>query len=389
MYQEGKVKIWASILDDLTRKQAHTLATCPVIHGDVALMADAHLGMGATVGSVIPTKDAIIPAAVGVDIGCGMIAVITDRLKSDLPEDLQPLIGKFSRSVPAGVGQAHKKSRANARVKRFFDENPAPVDLDSIKDDLSRRAVRQLGSLGAGNHFLEVCLNVKDQVWVVIHSGSRGVGNILATHHIRVAQRLMNAQGIKLEDRDLAYFMEDSPEGQEYINAMLWAQKYALVNREVMMDAALNDLFEFLGGGKEMDRINCHHNFAAKEVHDGEEVWITRKGAIRAREGDLGVIPGSMGAATYIVEGKGNPDSYNSSAHGAGRKFSRTRAKKTFTTDSLKRWMEGKAWNSNNSKALLDEHPEAYKDIDQVMEDQKDLVTVLHKLHQIVNYKGL
>jgi len=389
MYQEGKVKIWASILDDVTRAQAHTLATCPVIHGDVALMADAHLGRGATVGSVIPTKDAIIPAAVGVDIGCGMIAVITDQLKGDLPEDLRPLIGKFSRSVPAGVGQAHKKSRANARVKKFFDENPPPTNLDSIRKDLSRRAVRQLGSLGSGNHFLEVCLNAEDQVWVVIHSGSRGVGNILASHHIEVARKLMDAQGIKLQDRDLAYFMEDSPEGIEYIDAMLWAQKYALANREVMMDAALADLFEFIGGGKEMDRINCHHNFAAREVHGGEEVWITRKGAIRARQGDLGVIPGSMGTATYIVEGKGNPDSYNSSAHGAGRKFSRGQARRTFTTDSLKEWMEGKVWNHNNSKALLDEHPEAYKDIDQVMEDQKDLVTVIHKLHQIVNYKGL
>jgi tRNA-splicing ligase RtcB len=360
-----------------------------VIHGDVALMADAHLGIGATVGSVIPTKDAIIPAAVGVDIGCGMIAVATDRLKSDLPEDLSPLIGKFSRSVPAGVGQAHKSSRADARVQRFFDENPAPVDLDSIRPELSKRAVRQLGSLGAGNHFLEVCLNVQDQVWVVIHSGSRGVGNILATHHIGVARGLMDQQGIKLQDKDLAYFMEDSPEGQEYIEAMLWGQKYALANREVMMDAALADVFEFIGGGKEMDRINCHHNFSAKEVHGGEEVWITRKGAIRARKGDLGVIPGSMGAASYIVEGKGNPDSYNSSAHGAGRKFSRGQARRTFTADSLERWMKGKAWNQDNSKALLDEHPEAYKDIDQVMEDQKDLVSVLHKLHQIVNYKGL
>jgi RNA-splicing ligase RtcB len=389
MYKEGNVKIWASILDDVTRAQAHTLATCPVIHGDVALMADAHLGIGATVGSVIPTKDAIIPAAVGVDIGCGMIAVATDRVKSDLPEDLSPLIGKFSRSVPAGVGQAHKSSRADARVQRFFDENPAPVDLDSIRPELSQRAVRQLGSLGAGNHFLEVCLNVQDQVWVVIHSGSRGVGNILATHHIGVARGLMDQQGIKLQDKDLAYFMEDSAEGREYIEAMLWGQKYALTNREVMMDAALADLFGFIGGGKEMDRINCHHNFSAKEVHGGEEVWVTRKGAIRARKGDLGVIPGSMGAASYIVEGKGNPDSYNSSAHGAGRKFSRGQARRTFTTDSLETWMKGKAWNQDNSKALLDEHPEAYKDIDQVMEDQKDLVSVLHKLHQIVNYKGL
>ena len=177
MYQEGKVRIWASILDEPTREQAHKMATCPVIHGNVALMADAHLGLGATVGSVIPTKDAIIPAAVGVDIGCGMIAVVTDRLKSDLPEDLFPLIGKFSRSVPAGVAQGHKNSRKNARVERFFDENPAPANLNSIRKDLSRRAIRQLGSLGSGNHFLEVCLNTNDQVWVVIHSGSRGVGN--------------------------------------------------------------------------------------------------------------------------------------------------------------------------------------------------------------------
>ena len=387
MYQEGKVKIWASILDDLTRSQAHTLATCPVIHGHVALMADAHLGMGATVGSVIPTKDAIIPAAVGVDIGCGMIAVVTDRVKNDLPKDLQPLIGKFSRSVPAGVGQGHDSTQSQARA--FFDANPPPVDLDTIRPKLRQRALRQLGSLGAGNHFLEVCLNEQDQVWLVIHSGSRGVGNILAMHHIAVARGLMEDQGIELQDKDLAYFMEDSREGKEYIEAMLWAQRYALANREIMMDAALHDFFEFIDQGEQGERINCHHNFATKETYDGEELWITRKGAIRAGVGDLGVIPGSMGTATYIVEGKGNLESYNSSAHGAGRKFSRTRARKTFTTDSLKEWMEGKAWNRNNSKALLDEHPEAYKDIDQVMKDQEDLVKVLHKLHQIVNYKGL
>ena len=387
MYKEGKVKIWASILDEKTRAQAHVMATCPVIHGDVALMADAHLGLGATVGSVIPTKDAIIPAAVGVDIGCGMIAVLTDRTKADLPDDLQPLIGMFGRSVPAGVGREHQKAQSEGRA--FFDANPPPVDLNTVREGLSQRAVRQMGSLGSGNHFLEVCLSQEGRVWLVVHSGSRGVGNILASHHIAVAKDLMGEHDISLEDRNLAYFMEEWPEGKAYLKAMLWAQDYALANRETMMDASLNDFFGFIGGGSEVERINCHHNFAAKEVHDGEEVWITRKGAIRAEVGDLGVIPGSMGAATFIVEGKGNPESYNSSAHGAGRKFSRTQAKKAFTTDSLKRWMTGKAWNINNPTALLDEHPEAYKDIDQVMEDQKDLVAILHKLHQIVNYKGL
>ena len=387
MYQEGNVRIWASILDDVTRQQAHTLATCPVLHGDVALMADAHLGIGATVGSVIPTKHAILPAAVGVDIGCGMIAVVTNRVKSDLPDDLQALIGKFGRSVPAGVGRAHGKVRAAARA--FFDADPPPVNLDTIRPGLTERARRQLGSLGSGNHFLEVCLNEKDQVWVVIHSGSRAAGNLIATHHIAIARGLMAEQGVALKDKDLAYLMEDSAEGHKYIEAMLWAQRYALANREIMMDAALADVFDLIDGGEEVQRINCHHNFATKEVHGGEEVWITRKGAIRAERGDLGIIPGSMGAATYIVEGKGNPDSYNSSAHGAGRKFSRGHARRTFTTDSLNSWMRGKAWNSKNPKALLDEHPEAYKDIDQVMKDQEDLVSVLHKLHQIVNYKGL
>ena len=385
MYREGNVRIWASILDDVTRQQAHTLATCPVIHGDVALMADAHLGIGATVGSVIPTKNAIVPAAVGVDIGCGMIAVVTDRLKGDLPDDLQPLIGKFGRSVPAGVGQAHGKVQAAARA--FFKTDPPPIDLDTIRPGLTDRARRQLGSLGAGNHFLEVCLNQKDQVWVVIHSGSRGAGNLIASHHIAIAKRLMAEQQIGLKDQNLAYLMENSAEGHEYLEAMLWGQRYALANREIMMDAALADVFDLIGGGKEVQRINCHHNFATKEVHAGEEVWITRKGAIRAQRGDLGIIPGSMGAATYIVEGKGNLDSYNSSAHGA--KFSRGQARRTFTADSLNRWMRGKAWNSNRPDALLDEHPEAYKDIDQVMKDQEDLVSVLHKLHQIVNYKGL
>ncbi len=245
-------------------------------------------------------------------------------------------------------------------------------------------AHKQLGSLGSGNHFAEVCLDENDGVWAVLHSGSRGIGNKLATRHIGLARK----QGQALEDRDLAYFLEGTTEFDEYLEDVLWAQGYALQNRELMMDAMLRELLKFVGAGREIDRINCHHNYTEQESHLDRTLWVTRKGAIRAETGDKGVIPGSMGTRSYIVEGLGNAASYNSSSHGAGRRMSRTQARKTISVDDLVSAMEDRAWQIDSASKLVDEAPMAYKDIDQVMEDQKDLTKILHTLHQIVNYKG-
>ena len=382
----GEVKNWASILDENASRQADMLSRAPGIAGHVALMPDAHLGRGATVGSVIPTDiDTIIPAAVGVDIGCGMIAARLNKTRDDLPDDLTPLVHLFGRSIPAGVGKEHRGPSGGSghssakRAREWFKNNPVP-NTDGLNVP---RGQRQLGTLGSGNHFVEVCLDEDDRVWVVLHSGSRGIGNNIAGMFIKRAKD-ENTQ--KLEDQDLAALR--GPTFEQYIEMMQWAQSYAYANREFMMDAATSDIKSLVDGVREEERINCHHNFAAREVHFGKEVWLTRKGAIKADTGDMGIIPGSMGAATYITNGLGNPDSYKSSAHGAGRQYSRGAAKRTFTVESLSEEMEGKAWNSDSAKALLDEHPSAYKPIDQVMEDQKDLTTAVHTLHQIVNYKG-
>ena len=383
----AEVKNWASILDENTRRQADMLSRAPGIAGHVALMPDAHLGRGATVGSVIPTEiDTIIPAAVGVDIGCGMIAVLLNKTRDDLPEDLTRLVQLFGRSIPAGVGREHQDRSgsesgrsAAKRVEDWFRRNPIP-DPGGLN---VQRSKRQLGTLGSGNHFVEVCVDTRQQVWVVLHSGSRGIGNNIAMSFIK---RAKDENTEKLEDRDLAGLHGSTFE--QYIEMMEWAQLYAYANREFMMDAALADVRIIVDGVREEQRINCHHNFSAREVHFGREVWLTRKGAIKADVGDMGIIPGSMGAATYITSGLGNPESYRSSAHGAGRQYSRGAAKRTFTVESLSDYMKGKAWNSDAAKVLLDEHPEAYKPIDQVMDDQKDLTTAVHTLRQIVNYKG-
>lgn len=380
------VRIWGTDIDQQAILQAERTARLPIVAGHVALMPDAHVGIGATVGSVIPTQNAIIPAAVGVDIGCGMIAVETDLHAEHLPDDMQPLVGKFGRSIPAGVGRRRNlgstgvsDQRITRRARKWMAEHP-----HDLPDGLDKTALSQLGTLGSGNHFLEVCLDEREVVWVVLHSGSRGVGNRLADRHIKLAR----AQELALEDRDLAYFLEGTPEFSAYVADMLWAQTYALENRELMLDAALEDLFTFVGTGHESGRINCHHNFAQREEHDGRRLWITRKGAIRAGKGDLGVIPGSMGTRSYIVRGLGDSESYTSSSHGAGRRMSRGQAKRQLTEESLVEAMKGKAWN-RDAKGLLDEHPLAYKDIDQVMADQKDLVEIVHTLQQVANYKGL
>ena len=380
------IRVWGTDIDQGALVQAERTARLPIMAGHVALMPDAHVGIGATVGSVIPTENAIIPAAVGVDIGCGMIAVETDLHAEHLPDDLQPLVSRFGRSVPAGLGRGRdlkstgaSDQRVTRRAEKWMAEHP-----HELPDGLDKRALSQLGTLGSGNHFLEVCLDEGEVVWVVLHSGSRGVGNRLADRHIKLAR----AQEQALEDKDLAYFLEGTVEFNSYVADMLWAQTYALENRELMLNAALADLFGFVGAGHELGRINCHHNFAQREEHEGRLLWITRKGAIRAANGDMGVIPGSMGTRSYIVRGLGETESYMSSSHGAGRRMSRGQAKRELTEESLVEAMKGKAWNQD-AKGLLDEHPLAYKDIDQVMEAQKDLVEIVHTLRQVANYKGL
>lgn len=380
---QGNVLSWASDIESDTLDQAQKTARMPFIQGHVALMPDAHVGFGSTVGSVIPTKGAIIPSAIGVDIGCGMIAAELPLRASELPDDLTPLLSRFEKAIPAGVGQGD-----NHRVHSLKGLRHRALALD-MGDRLWTKMIRQMGSLGAGNHFVEVCLDEREHVWLVLHSGSRGVGNELAKIHIDGAKDLMARYFIDLEDKDLAYLVEGTPSFDAYIAAMLWAQDYALANREEMMTAAVGEMCDFLSLPLAVEQtINCHHNFTQQEHHHGKNVWLTRKGAIRARVGDLGVIPGSMGTRSYIVEGLGNDASYHSCSHGAGRRMSRSKARKTLTVESFRESMGDRTWQSGMADKLLDEHPDSYKDIDQVMDDQKDLVVVRHTLHQVLNYKG-
>jgi RNA-splicing ligase RtcB len=378
-----KLVSWASEIDPETLRQAEKTARLPIMEGHVALMPDAHVGIGATVGSVIPTKNAVIPSAVGVDIGCGMVAAELDVTEDQLPDTLEPLLVRIEQAIPAGVGKGHDQVARNAHHWLA-----AHMPATELAHDQANRAAKQFGTLGSGNHFFELCIDERSRVWVVLHSGSRGIGNKLATMHINTARRLGKELELRLEDPDLAYFLEGTPEFDAYIGDMLWAQEYARANRDEMMDNAMREVFAFFGFGSETLRINCHHNFTQREVHEGQELWITRKGAIKAGPTDLGVIPGSMGTRSYIVRGKGNPASWTSCSHGAGRRYSRTRAKKLFTTADLAEQMQGKVWLAHRAGALVDEIPTAYKDIDAVMADQADLVEVLHTLYQVLNYKG-
>jgi tRNA-splicing ligase RtcB len=378
-----KLISWASDIDSATLRQAEKTARLPIVEGHVALMPDAHVGIGATVGSVIPTRGAVIPSAVGVDIGCGMVAAELDVTEDQLPDTLEPLLSRIESAIPAGVGKGHDMVANNAD-KWMAAHKPA----SDLAADRATKAARQFGTLGSGNHFFELCVDERGRCWVVLHSGSRGIGNQLARAHIAKARKLARDAMLHLEDMDLAYFVQGTQEFDAYIADMLWAQDYARANRDQMMDNAMREVFAFLGFGQETRRINCHHNFTQPEVHDGRQLWVTRKGAIKADKGDLGVIPGSMGTASYIVAGKGNPESWMSCSHGAGRRHSRTQAKKLFTSADLVTQMAGKVWLSGRAEALVDEIPSAYKDIDQVMADQADLVEVLHTLHQVLNYKG-
>jgi tRNA-splicing ligase RtcB len=378
---------WASLIDEKTIEQARTSSRMPFIHPHLALMPDAHLGLGATVGSVIPTLGAIMPAAVGVDIGCGMIAVKTRFRASDLEgRDLSELRQQIERAIPLSAGRDNRKIVATAE--------PRVVELEALAEKAGFDPAtyaghwrQQLGSLGSGNHFIEISLDENDDVWMFLHSGSRGVGNRIAQHHIKVAQRLAKQWWIELPHPDLAYLVEGTPEFTRYIRELRWAQHFALLNREEMMDRVANQLGRFLETPvEEQERINCHHNFTESERHFGKQVWVSRKGAIMADAGRPGLIPGSMGTASYVVEGRGNPVALNSSPHGAGREYSRSAARKTFTREQLREAMTGIEYRDTD--AFIDEIPQAYKPIDRVMADAADLVTVRHTLRQVVNVKG-
>ncbi len=378
---------WASLLEESTRRQAETTASMPFVRPHLALMPDAHLGKGSTVGSVIPTERAIMPAAVGVDIGCGMQAVRTQFTTADLdPATLPALHASIVRRVPLSAGQYNKRVHDTAA--------PRVEQLTALaaKDDFDPKRYAgnwelQLGSLGSGNHFIEVTVDELDRVWLFLHTGSRGVGNRIATTHIRVAQEQMDRWWITLPDRDLAYLVEGTAEFWAYIRQMRWAQEFARLNREEIMDRCVEALARHVGTAVErQDEINCHHNYTTKETHLGREVWLSRKGAIHAAAGVRGLIPGSMGTASYVVTGKGNAMALQSSPHGAGRNHSRSAARKRFTRESLDAAMAGVAWG--RSDAFLDEHPEAYKPVEVVMQDAEELVSVDHTLRQIVNVKG-
>ncbi|MBE0626811.1 MAG: RtcB family protein [Burkholderiales bacterium] len=389
--QRVPVKIWTDDADANSKRQLENIASLPIIHHHVAAMPDVHLGIGATIGSVIATRAAIIPAAVGVDIGCGMVACRLSLTASQLDErSLKKVFDQISRDVPVGREQ-HSDSRALSGAARPFARRleamtrKHPQLLKSVGKH--SKWVNQMGTLGGGNHFIELCLDESSRVWVMLHSGSRGIGNALATYFIGLARRDMERSMIQLPDRDLAYFEEGSEHFGDYVEAVGWAQEYAMQNRREMVDLVLAALKRHLPGFDVTGEVvNCHHNYVAQEQHYGAYVWLTRKGAIRARAGDLGIIPGSMGARSYIVRGKGNPESFDSCAHGAGRRMSRTAANKQFSAADLVRQTEGVVCRKD--KGVVDEIPGAYKDIDTVMANQSDLVEVLHTLKQVVCVKG-
>lgn len=376
---------FASHLEDAALKQAEATATMPFIYPHVALMPDAHFGLGSSVGTVFGTKGAIIPAAVGVDIGCGMIGVCTNYTASDLEgRDLVTLRDYIERVIPLSPGNYNSTTlKETAKVKVAELEELA--ERDGVDLSHSPTWKRQLGSLGGGNHFIELCLDELDRVWMFLHSGSRGVGNKIAQKHIKIAQA--ECKNEELPDKDFAYLTEGTEEFESYIKELNWAQRFAFLNREEMMDRFARELGFFVDKQlEEVERINCHHNYTVQEEHYGETIWLTRKGAVLADEGTPALIPGSMGTASYVVSGKGNAEALRSAPHGAGRRMSRNQAKKRFSTADLDSRMAGIVYRPG--KEWIDEIPDAYKDIDQVMADAADLVTIRHKLRQIVNVKG-
>lgn len=370
--------------------QIENTAKLPFLYKHVAVMPDTHYGMGATVGTVLATKGAICPAAVGVDIGCGMIAVRTNLKREQIP-DLAKLRASIERSVPMSAGK-FKKDITESAQKRIDELVALAGDIDMDKKFGTNNWKYQLGTLGGGNHFIEICVDESDTIWVTLHSGSRGIGNKIGLHYIKIAQDTCAKYMIELPDRDLAYLVEGTQDFDDYLRDLHWAQKFALLNREEMMDMVLKDISYALYNENghqaefEVERINCHHNFTQIENHFDSNVWVTRKGAIEASEGKMAMIPGSMGTRSYIVCGKGCKMSFNSAPHGAGRRFSRTEARKRYTMEDFDKAMVGIEHRRND--VLLDELPAAYKDIDEVMENAKELVDIKYTLKQILNCKG-
>ena len=380
-------------LEDQARQQLQNIASIPFVGPWVAVMPDVHLGKGATVGSVIPTRGAIIPAAVGVDIGCGMAAVRTTLRASDLPDSLAQLRSGIERSVPVGNGRGGEHWKLPDGIGTRIAQSGLVERLDAIKR--KHRRIRtdklgcQVGTLGGGNHFIELCLDEGDAVWVMLHSGSRGTGNLIGSYFIEQAreQLVQRVLGFHLPDKDLAFFMEGEPLFDDYVEAVSWAQDYARENREAMMARVLAEMRHRLPRFQlEKMAVNCHHNYVEKESHAGQDLYVTRKGAVSARAGELGIIPGSMGAKSFIVRGLGNADSFHSYSHGAGRVMSRSAARQRIT---LAQHREATAHvECRKDAAVIDESPAAYKDIDAVMAAQSDLVEVVHTLRQVVCVKG-
>ena len=382
-FADGKVRSWASILDDVTRTQAAETASLSIIAAPIALMPDAHLGAGATIGTVLVTENALIPMAVGVDIGCGMAARnLQLRLDDFRDTDSRAWVREMQRTVPAGLGNWHGK--ASQAALDWIDENPPSSRLENVS-----RAAEQLGTLGSGNHFVELSVDEDGHIWLLLHSGSRGAGNKLAQIHGKVANTFT---GTLAPNRDLAWIPKETPEFDAYVDDLFWSQSYALENRRQLLASAHRAVETVFGQHIFVeDEVNCHHNYAAfepvKEL--GKALYVTRKGAIRAGRGDRGLIPGAMGQASFVVTGLGNPASYESCSHGAGRAMSRTRARKEIPLAEFEARMVGVEWQDRDAEALLDEAPQSYKDVEQVMRDQADLVQVDYRLRAIANFKGV
>jgi tRNA-splicing ligase RtcB len=389
------VKIWTRELEYEAMRQLINLSQLPIVPYHVAAMPDVHAGKGATVGSVIPTAAAIIPAAVGVDIGCGMCAVRLSLNARDLPDNLHGVRNAIEAAVPVGFNQ-HERSKvrgsAHARQARKMSDRLDLIvgkhpGIMKMQRHFNETWACQMGTLGGGNHFIELCLDEADQVWVMLHSGSRGIGNVIGRYFIAAAQKDMRRHQVNLPDRDLAYFSEGSELFDDYVEALEWAQDYAMENRRMLLALILESLAAGLPPFKiSEEAINCHHNYVAREEHFGEHLYITRKGAIRAGAGELGIVPGSMGAKSFIVRGLGNSASYCSCSHGAGRRMSRSEAKRRFTCFDLAAQTEGIECRKDGG--VLDEIPGAYKDIDEVMANQSDLVEIVHTLRQALCVKG-
>ncbi len=378
------VKVWTDTVEASAQQQLNNVARLPFLFKHVAVMPDVHWGMGATIGSVVATKGAVCPAAVGVDIGCGMAAAkLKGITANDLGHSLSTLRSSIESSVPVGFN-ANKKISNEVMAWPHWDGFDK---LPSVLQDLKSKAMKQISSLGGGNHFIEICLDENNGVWVMLHSGSRNIGKRIADVYMNKAKGIMKKLAVHLPDPLLAYLAQDTPEFKDYMRDLMWAQSYALENRRIMMARVIKEVGFYLDRDLQVDlMVNCHHNFAKMETHYGEDVLITRKGAVRARVGDMGIIPGSMGAKSYIVEGKGNPESFMSCSHGAGRVMSRTKARQRFKVDDLKKQTYGV--ECRKDKNVIDEIPGAYKDIEKVMKDQNDLVEIKAVLKQVLCVKG-